>query len=283
MRTVRAVNGVFETDTGRLIGLTQSGSSDVTYIPGSDAAYSDLQASSACRFFIPSRQPVGSGAAKDYSGKGNDMVLKAGFVDDGTGPWATDGFFTSKAGTTGLASLATAQSGAFDLATQSVIFSCSLKKAAPAGNEAICGNADGAAANGFYLSVRGAGGKIRPILNTSAGLVSGLADSALTFADNVTHELMLAIDGPAKAVYLYRDGWLSNAYLLAFTGGTPNITARFALGSQNEAASLTYDAQWANAQLYVFNGSLPSNLNMVAQRLSAIPGKALTDSELALS
>src|SRR5574343_244142 len=222
--------------------------------------------SSKYRFFIPGTQHAGTGNAKDRSPNAADAVLGAGLAD--ATAWGNKGYFTTAAAVNGFASIPLAKSS-FDLGSQSVIFSMLLNKAAPAARGGIYGNADGISAQGFYLSCRITTGKVRPVLNTSGGVVSGLADSTAVFANGTDHVITVAIDGITKQVFLWMDGTLSDTYNNAFTGGT-TPTQSAAVGMNVGTAGGTGFAQKCKGlHLLVMDGGLPLNISHVAQRIDA--------------
>jgi len=239
--------------------------------------------SSKYKFFIPGQQFIGSGNAKDRSGNAADGTLLASLPD--ASAWANPGYLSTVAGTNGQISIPVSKFS-FDLATQSVIFSCRIKKVGPVAAEAIFGCGDTASALGFYVSMRSASGsvsKIRPVLNTTGGVVSGLADSLATFGEAtlIDHVVTLMIDGITKSVFLYCDGTLSNTYAAAFTGGTPTITNSFGIGGQfGNVGSASVIGQFSGIHMLAMNGSLPTNMSLVAQKLAATPHMWLSDADL---
>ena len=242
-----------------------------------------FQPSSLYKFFIPGQQFIGSGnAAKDKGGNSADATFLASLTE--ANAWANPGYFTSGAGVN-LGFTIPAAKVQFDLATQSVIFSLRLKKAATVGAESFVGCGDASTIQGFYLSMRAASGgvsKVRPVLCTSGGVVTGLADSTATFgeASATDHVLTLAIDGVTKSVFLYCDGTLSNTYPSAFTGGT-TLSVPFGFGFNTGTSGVTTVAcQFSGAHMLVMNGGLPLNMGIIAQKLAATPHLYLTDSDL---
>lgn len=255
-------------------------SADGTALVSGDGTNNAIfQASSRYKFFIPGQQFIGAGNAKDRSGNSADATLMSSLSD--AEAWANPGYLTTKTGTNGGAYVAL-NKFAFDLATQSVIFSARVKRAEIGTGENWFGCGDASTFQGFYLSYRGTGGKLRPVLNTSGGVVSGLADSTAKFAETVAtdHVVTLAIDGITKSVYLWCDGCLSNTYAAAFTGGT-NVTLPFAFGAQFQNPGVTtYPMQISGVHMLVMNGGLPLNMALIAQKLAANPHQYLTDADL---
>lgn len=251
-------------------------------LQGPDGVNKIFQPSSKYKFFIPAQQFIGSGAAKDKTSNGADASLMASLAD--AAAWANPGYVTTSAGAN-LGLSIPVNKFRFDLAAQSVLFSCRIKKVGPAGNESFIGCGDTSSSQGFYLSMRAAVGgvsKVRPVLNTSGGVVSGLADSAATFgeASATDHVITLAIDAVTKGVFLYCDGTLSNSYAAAYTGGT-TVSTLFGIGGQFGNAGATMVAgQFSGIHFLSWTGGLPLNIGVVAQKLAANPHMYLTDSDL---
>ena len=272
-------NGPFLTDDGsdKLVGWQNPDGTETNII---DLLKNGV--SSKYKFFIPGQQFIGSGDAKDKSGNGADATRLASLTD--AAAWANPGYITSGAGANAGLTIPAAKF-AFDLASQSIIFSVRLKKAGPVGSESILGCGDGGSVNGFYISMRAASSsvsKVRPIVNTSGGVVAGLADSLATFGEAAAtdHVLTLAIDGITKGVFLYCDGTLSNSYTSAFTGGTA-ITAAFGIGANHGNVGATSVAgQFSGIHMLVMDGGLPVNVGIIAQKLASQPHSPLTDKDL---
>ena len=272
-------NGPFLTDDGsdKLVGWQNPDGTETNII---DLLKNGV--SSKYKFFIPGQQFIGSGDAKDKSGNGADATRLASLTD--AAAWANPGYITSGAGANAGLTIPAAKF-AFDLASQSVIFSARIKKVGPVGAESILGCGDAGSVNGFYISMRAASGsvsKVRPILNTSGGAVLGLADSLATFGEaaDTDHVLTLAIDGITKGVFLYCDGTLSNSYTSAFTGGTA-ITAAFGIGANHGNVGATSVAgQFSGIHMLVMDGGLPVNVGIIAQKLASQPHSPLTDKDL---
>ena len=268
------------TESPPLVGVTNSAGTIIGIDSGSVNGL--FQPTSKYKFFIPAQQFIGSGSAKDKTSNGADASLMASLTD--AAAWANPGYVTTGAGVN-LGLNIPINKFQFDLATQSVLLSFRIKKAAPVGNESIIGCGDTSTAQGFYLSMRAASGsvsKIRPVLNTSGGVVSGLADSTATFgeASATDHVVTLAIDAVTKGVFLYCDGTLSNSYAAVYTGGT-TVTTLFGIGGQFGNAGATMVAgQFSGIHFLSWTGGLPLNMGIIAQKLAATPHLYLTDSDL---
>ena len=245
--------------------------------PVSGGGGSRAMPSSAYLFMIPGKQFVTSGAPKDISNNANDAAFGVNLTDANC--WANAGYITTTAGTQTGITVPPAKTQ-FDLGSQSIIFSARINIASPAANQAMFGPADASAAQGFYISVR-AGGKVRPIINTSGGAVTALADSAATFADGTDHVMTVAIDAVTKQVFLFFDGFLSNLYAANFSGTSASV-ALFAIGATSGGGT-GYAGKYSGLHLLRFTGGLPTNLSKLAVRLAAMPHDFLCDSDIVLA
>lgn len=223
---------------------------------------------------IPGRQFVTSGVPKDISNNAADGVLGSALTDANL--WSSSGYMTTAALANGTVQIPLVKTK-FDLATESVLFSVLLKKAAPAASDVTFGNADTTTAQGFYLSCRASTGKVRPIFNASSGVVSVLADSTAVFCDGTDHVLAFAFDAVTKQAFLWRDGCLSNNYATGVTGSTVP-TFPFFLGGGVSLAGVA--AQFAGVHLLKFTGGLPMNINQLVARLAARPFDYITDMDV---
>lgn len=227
------------------------------------------------RFFIPATQFPGSGNAKDKSGNGADASLLGGLSD--ANAWANTGYLTTISGTNGAVSIPKAKTS-FDLGSQSVILSARINLAIPSGaSPSLYTIGDGVSSQGFYLSARVTTGKIRPVLTSSGGVVNGLADSTAVFCDSTDHVVTMAIDAITKSIFLYRDGVLSDSYIGVFSGNTSARATDFFIGAA--ASGTSYALKTNGIHFLVMNGGLPSNLGLIAQKLSAMPTMFLNDSD----
>lgn len=233
--------------------------------------------SSYYQAFIPGRQFITSGTPKDLSGNSADAVLASSQTDAAL--WANNGYMTTAAGANLGVSIPLAKSS-INLAAESFIFSVLMNKAATAGSENIFGMAQAGAGQGFYLSVRATSGAMRPVFVTAVDNVTGLADSAIAFADGTDHVLTLMYDAFTKLAYLYRDGALVNTYTTTVTPvtGTSVPVNPFALGA---SAVLTGAVcKFAGVHLLKMTGGLPPNYPQLAARLAARPFDYLANSDV---
>jgi hypothetical protein len=234
------------------------------------------------RFFIPGQQYSGSGSAKDKSGNSGDANKLVSLTD--AVAWGNPGYMTTGGGVN-LGFQIPYSKFQFDLSTQSVIFSCRMKVAAPVGSQAILGCCDASTIQGFYLSLRAAVGgvsKIRPVINTSAGLFSTLADSNATFGETsaTDHVVTLCLDAVTKSCFLYCDGTLSNVYQNAFSGST-TTSVPFGIGfNLGTSGVTTYAGQFSGMHMLTMAGGLPINIGLISQKLAATPHMWLTDQDM---
>lgn len=268
---------VDEIDTG-VVYINDAGTALVS---GDGTVNGIFQASSRYKFFIPGQQFIGSGNAKDRSGNSADATLGASLTDSAA--WANPGYITTGSGVDLFATIPS-NKVAYNLATQSIIFSARVKKAAAASAQYILGNCDTSTHAGFSLDSRVSSGgvsKIKLRINNGATLAS-LADSTATFfeAAATDHVVTVAIDGLTKAAYLWCDGCLSDTYTAAFTGGALSDYP-FAIGTNFGNAGVTANAgQFSGLHLLVMTGGLPINMALIAQRLAGNPHVYLTDADL---
>lgn len=251
--------------TGKATGLSANGETNGIFQP-----------SSRYLTFIPGQQFVTSGSAKDKSGQGADAAINGAYTD--AAAWANTGYITTGAGANLSLAIANAKAQ-FNLASESVIFSAVVNKAAPAATEVIFGNADTGTVRGFYLTAR-SNGTVRIALTTDTGAQLIATDSAAILFDGTDHVLTVAIDGPSKAVYFYRDGALLNTFTSAFTGGTPSSGsgAGFVIGASQPGVSIALKTN--GLHLLKFAGGLPVNLGLLAQKLAGAPRVHLTDADI---
>lgn len=273
--TTEAPPAVFSTDplTGRATGLQDP-------VGGVNSIF---QPSSKYKFFIPGKQYVTSGSARDQSGNAADAALTTTYTDPAA--WANNGYITTTAAAalSGKALVVPVAKSLIDLATQSVIFSALINKAAPAGAEIIFGNGlTTGGTYGFYISCR-AGGTIRPIFYTDAGAFIGLADTTVVFADGTDHVLGMAYDALTKQVLVWRDGALTNTYnATGITGSSPSPRG-FCIGTSADSgtgSSQSYDLKTNGVHLLGYTGGLPLNIGQVMQKLAGASGVAISDSEM---
>lgn len=232
------------------------------------------------RFLIPAKQGVNSGSARDHSGNGGDAVPPVSTY----GPsqmWANRGYLTTGGGT-GLGVCVAGGKTAVDLATQSVILAFVVNAALPAGSVGLMGMADTTNNKGFYINGRPTSGVLRPILNTSAGVVNTLADGTVTVLDGTDHAVLVAIDATTKSIFMYVDGVLADTYLNAFNGNTAGITQSFNIGAFGGplATANTVAAKFNGIHYLTFTGGLPLNLGKLAQMHAERPLRAFTNADI---
>jgi hypothetical protein len=196
--------------------------------------------------------------------------------------WVNRGYVTTAAGT-GLGVAVPGNKTAFDLATQSVVIAFVINAAQPAAVIRFMGNADSTANKGFYI-LGNTNGTIRPVPNTSTGVVSTLADGSVAVLDGTDRAVMIAFDAVTKGIFVYVDGVLADTYLNAFTGNTAGITQSFNIGSFGGPIvnATTYAAKFYGLHQLVFNGGLPINLGKMAQMHSERPLRTFTNADIVM-
>lgn len=267
--------------TFALNGLYDANGNPTLSGPGAEAVRSVSSSGTidpTCMFYIPGRQFVSSGNAKDLSGNGADAVIGAGTTDAEV--WANAGYITSKATTgapVGKLGIPQAKS-VFDLSNDAVLFAANLNLAAPGANSAFIGpGSAGAGIYGFTVSAR-TSGKLLFIINTPSGSVA-TAETAAIYCDSTPHHLLVGFDPITGEVKAYCDGILSNAFAANTFGrsGVANPTQAFALGGATGVSGNAIAAKFSGVQLYKKAGAgLPSNLNLIAARMAAQPNGYLS-------
>lgn len=238
-------------------------------------------ASQKYRFFFPCQQQSGTYGLIDSSGNYADAVYNqlGVAVQAESAYWANKGYATVGGGANCTFDVAPYASG-FDMATQSFILSGVINMAAPAANTSILGNANLTTGQGIYISMR-TSGKLRPIFNTSTGILNGLADSTFVFADNTDHHFSIAYDALSKSIYTFADGSISDTFESQVLGSTtPTLAMSF--GSDATGAS-TASTKIKGMSLMVFTGALPTNFQGMIRKAAANPLTPLTDNDVNVS
>lgn len=227
------------------------------------------------RFLLTGKQPSTSGSARDSSGNGGDAQPPTSTYGP-SAMWANRGYLTTGAGT-GLGVCVGNVKTKFDLANESVILAFVVNAAQPAASIGLMGNADTVNNKGFYISGR-TSGMIRPVLNTSAGVVTTLPDGTTKVLDGTDHAVLVAIDAVTKSIFVYVDGILSDTYFNAFSGNTSTLTGSFNIGAFGGPLvnAATCDAKFYGLHLLTFSGGLPINVGKLAQLHAERPVKPLT-------
>lgn len=224
--------------------------------------------------FIPGKQFVTSGTPKDLSGRGAHADLGSALSDAEL--WANNGYMTTAAGANKALSIPLAKSS-FNLATESIIFSVLMNKAASGVSDSTFGNAQAGAIDGVYFSVRATSGAVRPVFRTTQGDITGLPDSVAVFADGTDHVMTFAYDAKTKVAYLYRDGALVNTYATGISGSTTPASP-FALGGTNLLVGVA--AKFSGVHLLKMSGGLPPNIHQIAAKLAASPHRFLMNMDI---
>lgn len=237
------------------------------------------QPSSAYKLFIPGSQFVTSGAAQDRSGNLANAQIAAAYTDAAC--WANPGVITTGAGVELYLTIPVAKVSV-DLRLQSMMFCFEINKATPAGNDSIFGNTNGAALTGFGVVIRNTG-KLSIRTATDGATQTVLADSTAVFADGSPHTCQAFWDQRANTVALYRDGTLSDVYSNAWTLVSSFVpqTRDFCIGGLFQSAGQTSAAMRTRGiHQLAWNGGLPSNVGLLAQKHSANPMDYYTDGDI---
>ena len=243
-----------------------------------DPIVMNQSASQKYKFFYPCQQQSGTYGLIDASGNYSDAVynqLSLG-VQAETAFWVNKGYATVGGGSFCTFDVPPIASS-FDMSTQSFILSFVMNMAAPAANTSILGNANLTTGQGLYISVR-TSGKIRPIINTSAGILNTLSDSTFLFADGTDHHVTIAYDSASKSIYTFADGSISDTFESQNLGSTTPNTA-FSFGSDATGAS-SASTKIKGVSLMVFNGALPTNFQGMIRKTASNPLVPLTDNDV---
>jgi len=219
----------------------------------------------------------------DVTGNANHLLVEA----SNTNAFNNDGYATTTAAGSGATGLNIPQSAIkWNPLTESLLLSFAMKKAAPGANENVLSLGATVAGNqGFYLSHRTTGiFKFVPILNT--GSAGSNVDSTLSFSDSTPKDrvCVVAIDAPTGSVYMWRDGILTVSSVGLMTGANAYSNAvsnaEFRIGSLGAAANSAVVASLTRGiQLAKFQGSLPTNIGLIAARLAETPSIPLSAME----
>lgn len=213
---------------------------------------------------------------RDSSDSGNNLTALTGIGN----PNANAGYMSTEAGVGKLITLP-AEKFSFDLASDSLFYSMTVKFQRPATNTNLAGNIAGASDGyGFYFSARSSG-VLAPVFNASGGnwtLLTGYPIETLGSAlDTVAadHTVSIAYDAPSRSVYY----WLDNVLMGSFNnvirpGLASKSTYPFGWGAIYGAASATAVAcQFKNVKCRVWARSgLPLNIGAVVKSAVAYPG-----------
>ena len=232
-----------------------------------------------CIFCIPTLQAPGSGAARDVSGNGHDMVLGSGQVD------ATVWGDTSRE----LNSLAVQTDGVgtgnyLHIPTLNPVwntsqwFIASMLFRPTVANQLrnIWNCSDDGAVGGWFFKLDAAG-KVFLVLKDDAGNVGGnIASTPTLIAQNRTVHLTFAVCPVNRDIFLYANGVLANQWLASWTNvGVGTAGRRLTLASagrvNNSSANSVYGGLYGAFQYYRGEGALPANHAAIARRLAHAP------------
>jgi len=223
-----------------------------------------------CRFFIPGRQPVGSGGPQDISGAGNHAIVQPNQTDAAL--WASAGAIATGVGTAGVAKGFTIPAAGWDWDAgngDSFILAFQVRRPAglPTAGLRVVGDAPSGTTKGLVIGIDTTG-KLQPRLSDDAAH-SYLAGSSNTVvvATVAWHTVVLMFDTYLKLHRIYIDamsnfvstGTPSLGLAGANTNGGPSQLLTF--GSTDSTGGIgTIDMQFRNLQAYVYKGSaLPVN------------------------
>lgn len=236
------------------------------------AYQTDNAQASQYRYMLPCKQHTNTYSAKDVSGNAADGMLNIALPD--ASAWANDGYLSTVATAGGGVTVPNAKVQ-FDLATDSVIIALCVNVAIPSATLQLFNVGYAAGTQQGIGLVLLTTGQLRPQFLTSGGNVSGLPNSNAIFATSVDNFVMLAVSGPKKGAWLFKNGVLSNAYLNVFSGGTPAMTGASGIGDANigmaqYASGLSSVTKTYGHHFLVFkNSDLPRNLVGIAQKLAS--------------
>ena len=233
--------------------------------------------SSYYKFYIPGFQFAGSGNAKDRSANAADAVIAAAYTDADT--WQNKGYITTEAGTEQYLTIPAAKV-TIDLTQKSRLFACVVNRAAPAGNDSIFGNSDGATLRGWAISCR-TSGKLYLKTATNGSTQTITADSTAVVCDSTDHAIMLYWARDSRTLSLYVDGILSDTFSSAWDNVAYVASSRdFAIGGLFQNASQTSVALKTNGlHLMEIPGDLPTNIGLIAQKHAANPKMWFSNSD----
>lgn len=233
--------------------------------------------SSKYKFFIPGNQFATSGSAQDRSGKVANAVIAAAYNDAAT--WANKGYITTAAGVEQYLTIPTSKV-TIDLTQQSRLFMFVLNRAAPAGNDSIFGNSDGATLRGWAVSCR-ATGKLYLKTATNGATQIVTSDTTAVFCDGTDHAGAILWDQASNSMSVWMDGTLSNTFPAAWDLVPYVASSRdFAIGGlfQN-AAQTTVAMKTRGLHLLAWDGGAPSNIGAIVQKHAANPMAHLSDAD----
>ena len=238
---------------------------------GNSPAVSRLWADTG--FDVPATETSG-GTWRDTSDCGNNISASSTTV----APHANAGYISSEAGT-GKQALLAAKKFAFDLATDSFLFSVTVNMALPGANASIAGNVLSLGTGwGFYLSARTTGVLV-PVFSAAGGNWSNATSYPAavlgTALDGTDHTVTIAYDAPSRSVYYWLDGVLRAAWPNVVTPGAASLST-YPLGiggSSGSATTASVAAKFKNVKGRLWAGAgLPLNIGAMVRSLTAYPG-----------
>lgn len=237
--------------------------------------------SSACRWFLPCMQDVGSGVPLDRSGNSRNAAIGSATTDAAV--WANAGFATTTTSTNTDKALSQAAGRlAWDGSQgQSLLLAAQIKMAAPAAEAWTIG--DRASGNGLVLSINTSGQPQLLLRDGITSYTSGFSTNVV-IADGSLHSVVLYIDGVLKTATLWVDGvigaTLNAANVAGSLAGSTVSSLPFGYGhGGNPTSGGSIAAQLRNLHAYVKSGSI-TGAAALAARLLRDPFKPLSVAEL---
>lgn len=213
-----------------------------------------------CRFVLPLNQSGGpSVLPTDYSPRKTQCTIG---LSNGA-PWANAGDLTTYAGAGDSTLIVPASAATVDLAGRALMFAATVKKAIPAGIEAIAGGSNGTLP-GLLINMN-TSGNVGPRLFVAAGINFTGAYGTAVVGGAAYHRLCWFWDAQTRTIEQYVDGVLDFAAVAAQPFAATEIAAdTFRLGRGNSGN--TAAAQFRGAIYAVFDGaSAPVNRAEIAK------------------
>lgn len=287
---------VFDDNTNQIIGIqAPTGQGYLPLLPAASvtatqALVSDAgnKVSTKCFMCIPTLQQPTSGAARDVSGRGNDLVLGSTVVDatlwgDTSRELNSLAVITDNASATGLYLYAPSLSPVWDMSTEWFIFSFLIKPTATVRAVNLISAGTAGVAPGWYVKLDATGKLYLVTVNNALTVGGNQASTASPIVVGRTVHVTYAVDPTIGGIYLYLNGVLANQWTGQFTGpgvSTQRITTASAASTVNNAVNNTYGALYGGIQYYKGTGALPPNHAAIANRLAVRPFEPLSIVEL---
>ena len=246
---------------------------------GRDALFGDGMPSSKYISFVRGASDA-AGIVKDASGQDNGLYVSPTATE--ATALGTPGKLVVETGTGKGFNFFYKEKTSFDITIDSFILSATVNlSAAPAASYSLLGNGDAASNQGFYLSCRATTGKIKPVFNTSAGLVNTIPDTNAILATGVDKTFVCAWDAKLRLFHFWMDGELTDSRFVGALGGTCSPSRYFSIGMAADTGlgtSASTSGTFKNIHYLRFaDSALPVNVGYVAKRLMQTPDVHLQD------